>query len=114
MAKARHDRDFAARIGGTATGMMVSAIALIGTPVLAQTAPPAPPPTVTPAPPLADDSPPPASAADIVVTGIRASLRESINLKRNAQGVVDAISATPVDRNDRPTDAVVIESVTIS
>ncbi|MEG8021909.1 TonB-dependent receptor plug domain-containing protein [Sphingomonas aerolata] len=71
MAKARHDRDFAARISGTATGMMVSAIALIGTPVLAQTAPPAPPPTVTPATPLAEDSPPPASAADIVVTGTR-------------------------------------------
>ncbi|AXJ96242.1 MULTISPECIES: TonB-dependent receptor [unclassified Sphingomonas] len=30
---------------------------------------------------------------DIVVTGIRASLRESIDLKRNAQGIVDAISA---------------------
>lgn len=29
----------------------------------------------------------------IVVTGIRASLRESMNIKRNAQGVVDAISA---------------------
>ena len=31
-----------------------------------------------------------------------------------SQKVVDAISGTPVDRNDRPTDAVVIESVTIS
>ncbi|HIV77951.1 MAG TPA: TonB-dependent receptor [Candidatus Sphingomonas excrementigallinarum] len=30
---------------------------------------------------------------DIVVTGIRASLRDSINIKRNAQGIVDAISA---------------------
>lgn len=29
----------------------------------------------------------------IVVTGIRASLQESMNIKRNAQGVVDAISA---------------------
>ena len=30
---------------------------------------------------------------DIVVTGIRASLRDSVNIKRNAQGIVDAISA---------------------
>ena len=35
---------------------------------------------------------------DIVVTGIRASLRESINLKRNAQGVVDAISAEDIGK----------------
>jgi peptidyl-prolyl cis-trans isomerase A (cyclophilin A) len=31
-----------------------------------------------------------------------------------SQKVVEAISGTAVDRNDRPTDAVVIESVTIS
>jgi len=31
-----------------------------------------------------------------------------------SQKVIDAISGTPVDRNDRPTEAVVIESVTIS
>lgn len=31
-----------------------------------------------------------------------------------SQKVVDAIAATPTDRNDRPTDPVVIESVTIS
>ncbi len=30
---------------------------------------------------------------DIVITGIRASLRKSMDIKRNAQGVVDAISA---------------------
>ena len=30
---------------------------------------------------------------DIVITGIRASLRQSQDIKRNAQGVVDAISA---------------------
>ena len=30
---------------------------------------------------------------DIVITGIRASLRQSMDIKRNAQGVVDAISA---------------------
>ena len=40
---------------------------------------------------------PPAAQAEsddaIVVTGIRASLRESMDIKRNAQGVVDAISS---------------------
>ena len=35
---------------------------------------------------------------DIVVTGIRASLRESINIKRNSQGVVDAISAEDIGK----------------
>ncbi|TPG41266.1 TonB-dependent receptor [Sphingomonas koreensis] len=37
-------------------------------------------------------------ASDIVVTGIRASLRESINIKRNSQGVVDAISAEDIGK----------------
>jgi len=31
-----------------------------------------------------------------------------------SQKVVDAIAGTPVDRNDRPTDDVVIESITVS
>ena len=35
---------------------------------------------------------------DIVVTGIRASLRASIDLKRDAQGVVDAISAEDIGK----------------
>ena len=35
---------------------------------------------------------------DIVVTGIRASLRNSINLKRDAQGIVDAISAEDIGK----------------
>ena len=34
----------------------------------------------------------------IIVTGIRASLRESMNIKRNAQGVVDAISAEDIGK----------------
>ena len=39
-------------------------------------------------------------AADdaIVVTGIRASLEDSLNIKRNAQGVVDAISAEDIGK----------------
>jgi TonB-dependent receptor len=49
------------------------------------------------------DSPVQAVAAaeepnDIVVTGIRASLRQSADIKRNAQGVVDAISAEDIGK----------------
>lgn len=35
---------------------------------------------------------------DIVVTGIRASLRESVDIKRDGQGVVDAISAEDIGK----------------
>ena len=35
---------------------------------------------------------------DIVITGIRASLRETVDLKRNGQGVVDAISAEDIGK----------------
>lgn len=41
----------------------------------------------------ADPQAAPPAENDIVVTGIRASLRQAIDIKRNAQGVVDAISA---------------------
>jgi TonB-dependent receptor len=43
----------------------------------------------------------PESAADgdeIIVTGIRASLKASLNIKRDAQGVVDAISAEDIGK----------------
>ena len=39
-----------------------------------------------------------ASEDAIVVTGIRASLQKSMNIKRNAQGVVDAISAEDIGK----------------
>ena len=39
-----------------------------------------------------------AGPEDVVVTGIRASLRASIDLKRDAQGVVDAISAEDIGK----------------
>src|SRR3954451_8437847 len=39
------------------------------------------------------DAPAGVPGNDIVITGIRASLRQSMDIKRNAQGVVDAISA---------------------
>jgi TonB-dependent receptor len=35
---------------------------------------------------------------DVVVTGIRASLRQAIDIKRNGQGVVDAISAEDIGK----------------
>jgi len=39
-----------------------------------------------------------ATTTDVVVTGIRASLRQSIDIKRNGQGVVDAISAEEIGK----------------
>src|SRR4029453_13360640 len=71
-------------------------------PVNAQTAPP--PPPVARAKKTEEQRPPPANTTaaeappgtpgnDIVITGIRASLRQSMDIKKNAQGVVDAISA---------------------
>ena len=62
------------------------------------------PPAVDPTQPTEEQRPTTANATsadapanvaedDIVVTGIRASLRQSMDIKRNAQGVVDAISA---------------------
>ena len=41
----------------------------------------------------AADAPPGVAGNDIVITGIRASLRQSMDIKKNSQGVVDAISA---------------------
>ena len=52
------------------------------------------------APALAQDTTSPASDEDntIVVTGIRASLDQAIEIKRNAAGVVDAISAEDIGK----------------
>jgi TonB-dependent receptor len=47
-----------------------------------------PPDSALPPPP-----PPPGEGDNIVITGIRASLRESRDIKKNSQGVVDAITA---------------------
>lgn len=51
-------------------------------------------------PALAQDKGPAASAGadEIIVTGIRASLRDSMDIKRSAQGVVDAISAEDIGK----------------
>jgi TonB-dependent receptor len=47
---------------------------------------------------VAEAAQPPAEGQEIVVTGIRASLRQSQEIKRNAQGVVDAISAEEIGK----------------
>ncbi|MFN4222213.1 MAG: TonB-dependent receptor plug domain-containing protein, partial [Novosphingobium meiothermophilum] len=64
-----------------ASSLGAIALALAAQPVLAQEA--------------AEDEP--ASEA-IVVTGIRASLTQALNIKRSAQGVVDAISAEDIGK----------------
>ena len=53
----------------------------------------------------APDAPPPApaddqaaSSGDIVITGVRASLERSIAIKRNSNGIVDAISAEDIGK----------------
>lgn len=52
-----------------------------------------------PGPSGTQDQPPATEASeDIVVTGIRASLRESVDIKRDAQGIVDAISAEDIGK----------------
>ena len=38
------------------------------------------------------------ASEDLIVTGIRASLREAVDIKRNSQGVVDAISAEDIGK----------------
>ena len=70
-------------------GVSVLAIAGIPAVAMAQETPPA------------ADSPNPADQAatgDIVITGIRASLQQSMNIKRDAQGIVDAISAEDIGK----------------
>ena len=72
-------------------GVSISALALISTvqPVLAQAADAAP-----------NAAEPAANTAEnvIVVSGIRASLKSALEIKRNGQGVVDAISAEDIGK----------------
>jgi TonB-dependent receptor len=72
-------------------GVSVSALALISSvqPVLAQAAAEAP---------QAADIAPNAGEDVIVVSGIRASLKQSLDIKRNGQGVVDAISSEDIGK----------------
>ena len=58
--------------------------------------------TGNPPPPAGEASPtnaqPETNSADIVVTGVRASLERSIAIKRDSNGVVDAISAEDIGK----------------
>jgi TonB-dependent receptor len=47
---------------------------------------------------LAQDAPADGEGEEVVVSGIRASLREAADIKRNANGVVDAISAEDIGK----------------
>ena len=47
---------------------------------------------------MAQDTPAADQGEDIVVTGIRASLQQSLELKRNSSGVVDAISSEDIGK----------------
>ena len=69
-------------MGHLLLGVSALAMTISGQPVFAQTAPAA-----------AEEE-----APEIVVTGIRASLKESMDIKRDAQGVVDAISAEDIGK----------------
>jgi len=75
-------------------GVSVAAIAGVPVAAFAQETPPPALGADAPAPPSAQDG----NGGDIVITGIRASLRESMNIKRNAQGIVDAISAEDIGK----------------
>ncbi|RSY86897.1 TonB-dependent receptor [Sphingomonas koreensis] len=61
-----------------------SSLAIAATPALAQDTQDAPPPTE--------------EAEEVLVTGIRASLAQAMTIKRDAQGVVDAISAEDIGK----------------
>jgi TonB-dependent receptor len=83
-------------VGGSTIAFAVPAVAQDP----AATAPPAVDPTKpaeeqrpTTANTSSAEEPADVAGNDIVITGIRASLRQSMEIKRNAQGVVDAISA---------------------
>ncbi|MEQ7874464.1 TonB-dependent receptor [Sphingomonas sp. ASV193] len=81
--------------------MGVSALALAAPQAaLAQAQAPTPP-VADPNAPVSDPTATPAEASaqkEIVVTGIRGSLRKSMDIKKNAQGVVDAISAEEIGK----------------
>ncbi|MBD8700929.1 TonB-dependent receptor [Sphingomonas sp. CFBP 13714] len=90
------------------TAMVASAIAGLIAPAGAQTAPSSAPPAAAEQPVSAQTPPTQAAPSgdadsDIVVTGIRGSLRSAIAVKREANAVVDVISAEAIgkfpDRN---------------
>ncbi|WP_082543445.1 TonB-dependent receptor [Sphingomonas sp. Leaf339] len=78
-----------------------SSIALAAAQAL-PSAPPAVSPTVDPLPPVSDSlgrgEEETASAPDIVVTGVRASLSSAQSIKRNAQQIVDSVVAEDIGK----------------
>lgn len=107
----RHSRCTVALLSGVALGLVATlpaqAAPVAGAP---QAGPPANPTdsTGTTQPTGAQIAPEAADQGDIVVTGIRASLQNALDLKRDTIGVVDAISAE--DIGDFP-DANIAESL---
>ena len=85
--------------------LSVSAIVgFAGTPALAQTAQPVPMPqessdtSVSPVSPADAEQPEAQDGQDIVVTGLRRSLESAQNIKRNSDGIVDAIVAEDIGK----------------
>ena len=74
-------------------GGSLLALAVAGTPALAQDDTGAADPVAA-----QDASQGTSGEGEIVVTGIRASLQQSMNLKREGQGVIDAISAEDIGK----------------
>ncbi|WP_176472989.1 TonB-dependent receptor [Sphingomonas lenta] len=84
-------------VGGVARPALLTACALgalIATPALAQSGAPAPSGSTDPATAPAQTT----AGSDIVVTGIRASIAESSQLKRDADQVVDIVSAEDIGK----------------
>ncbi len=73
---------------------VIHAMCLGGASTLGLTAPSAP----ADAAPADSNSAPDAELNEIVVTGIRASLQQSLDIKRNSDGIVDAISAEDIGK----------------
>lgn len=92
-------RGFTARsFGRLFVGASVLALCALSAPAAAQDAAATmgnPGPSETPDAVPTDEA---ETGDEIVVTGIRGSLRAAINIKRNAQGVVDAISAEDIGK----------------
>jgi len=81
------------RISASALALAVGLIAPVA--AAAQTDPQTSAPDATPPVPQIEDQ---SSGPDIVITGVRASLERSIAIKRDANGIVDAISAEDIGK----------------
>ena len=73
-----------------------SAILIATTPALAQTPPPPPPPTAPDG--AVQDASVATDDGEIIVTGLRESLRRAVDIKRNAGNIVDSIVADDIGK----------------